>query len=407
MSIKFLSISSLLVCLSSFSFGQSANIKRDTVVTESTDKYRVVTNRFFDNWFLGVSAGGQFLMGDHDKQMQFKDRITPAFNGYIGKWFSPNIGVRAGYTGYKLKGLSHEWDLQHSDGEVYNDVKNDKDLGLLRIQKFQYNHVSGDVMFNLTNILGGYKEKRFYNISPYLGLGWAWVDEAPKTRESSINFGIYNAFRLSDAFNLTLDARGSLLKDDFDGEIGGRKEEGIIAGTIGIAYNFKKRNWDREKVVSITSSYDETELNALRDRVNKLANDNESLRKQLADASNKTVTDVKVEKSVLVAPILVTFPVNKSTISNEARVNLEFFAKAIKAGKSNVVYNIAGYADKGTGTTATNERLSKERAEAIYNVLVREFGVPASQLTTSHFGGVDNMYYDDPRLSRAVIVIGN
>lgn len=69
--------------------------------------------------------------------------------------------------------------------------------------------------------------------------------------------------------------------------------------------------------------------------------------------------------------------------------------------------HISGYADKGTGSPATNERLSKARAEAIYNVLVNEFGVPASQLTTSHYGGVDNMYYDDPRLSRAVIVLGN
>ena len=88
-------------------------------------------------------------------------------------------------------------------------------------------------------------------------------------------------------------------------------------------------------------------------------------------------------------------------------LNLGFFAKVIKVGKSNVVYNISGYADKGTGTPATNERLSKERAEAIYNVLVREFGVPASQLTISNYGGVENMYYNDPRLSRAVIVLGN
>lgn len=109
----------------------------------------------------------------------------------------------------------------------------------------------------------------------------------------------------------------------------------------------------------------------------------------------------------MVVPILVAFPINKSTISNEARVNLGFFAKAIKEGKSNVVYQISGYADKGIGSKAINERLSRESAEAVYNVLVRELGVPASKLMMSHHGGVDNMYYDDPRLSRAVIVLGN
>ena len=399
-----------LMGLSTYSFAQSNTPKRDTLVTELNDKYKVVTNKFFDNWFIGASGGAQIYFGDHDKQMQTKDRLTPALNFYLGKWFSPGIGFRAGYTGYKLKGLTHNnWSSAktHSTGEIYQDVKNKGDLGVLEVQKFDYNHLHGDVLFNMTNIIGGYKENRFYNLSPYFGFGWAWVtSEEPKTSEPTINIGFYNAFRLSSAFNLTLDVRGSLVKDSFDGEIGERKEEGIVAGTLGLAYNIGKRKWDKERIVEILT-YDEAELNALRDRVNKLANDNDALKKQLAEASTPSITDVKIEKSVLVAPILVTFPINKSTVSNEARVNLGFFAKAIKEGKSNVVYNISGYADRGTGTKATNERLSRERAEAIYNVLVREFGVSASQLTISHHGGVDNMYYDDPRLSRAVIVLGN
>ncbi|WP_159634796.1 OmpA family protein [Sphingobacterium composti Ten et al. 2007 non Yoo et al. 2007] len=391
-------------------YGQVNNTKTQTIVNESKDRYKVVTNYYFDNWFLGISGGAQMLIGDHDKQMQFKDRLTPAVNAYLGKWFTPGIGVRVGYNGYKLKGLTHNnWSsaLTHSTGEIYQDVKNSSDLGLLEVQKFDFNHINGDVLFNLTNILSGYREGRFYNISPYVGLGWAWVTSGePKSSEPSINLGVYNSFRLSNAFNLTLDFRGSLVKDDFDGELGGRKEEGIVSGTFGIVYNIRNKAWNKEREIQVIS-YDETELNALRERVNQLANNNEALKKQLEEAASSTITDVKIERNVLLAPILITFPINKSTVSNEARVNLGFFAKAIKEGKSNVVYNISGYADKGTGTPAINERLSRERAEAIYNVLVREFGVPANQLTISNYGGVDNMYYDDPRLSRAVIVLGN
>ena len=407
---KIYSLSLALIGLSTISYAQTSQPKRDTIVTQLNDKYKVVTNKFFDNWFVGASGGAQIYFGDHDKQMQTKDRLTPALNFSLGKWFSPGVGFRGGYTGYKLKGLTHNsWSSAktHSTGEIYQDVKHAGDLGKLEVQKFDYNHLHGDVLFNLTNIIGGYNENRFYNVSPFAGFGWAWVTSGePKTSEPTINIGVYNTFRLSSAFNLTLDLRGSLVKDSWDGEIGERKEEGIVAGTLGLAYNLGKRKWDKERIVEILT-YDEAELNSLRDRVNKLANDNESLKKQIADAADPTITDVKIEKSVLIAPILVTFPINKSTVSNEARVNLGFFAKAIKEGKSNVVYNISGYADKGTGTPATNERLSRERAEAIYNVLVREFGVSPSQLTTTHHGGVNNMYYDDPRLSRAVIVLGN
>lgn len=87
-------------------------------------------------------------------------------------------------------------------------------------------------------------------------------------------------------------------------------------------------------------------------------------------------------------------------------MNLGFFAKAIIEGKSIVVYQISGYSDKGTWSIAINERLGLERAEAVYNVLVREFCVPASQLTMSRHGGVENMYYDDPHLIRALIESG-
>lgn len=151
------------------------------------------------------------------------------------------------------------------------------------------------------------------------------------------------------------------------------------------------------------ASYDE--LNKLKGRVDELLADNDLLRKQLANAKNNEVTDVIVEKNIVVAPILVTFKINKSELSNAARVNLGFLAQAIKDGDSSVVYKETGYADKGTGTPTINDRLSRERADAVYDFLVNEFGVSPSQLEKHYEGGVDNMYYNDPRVSRAVITI--
>ena len=65
--------------------------------------------------------------------------------------------------------------------------------------------------------------------------------------------------------------------------------------------------------------------------------------------------------------------------------------------------NILCYADKGTGSIERNVILSKNRARVVYECLVNEFGVPKKQLRVDHKGGVDNMFYNDPRLSRAVI----
>ncbi|WP_302319142.1 OmpA family protein, partial [uncultured Duncaniella sp.] len=65
---------------------------------------------------------------------------------------------------------------------------------------------------------------------------------------------------------------------------------------------------------------------------------------------------------------------------------------------------IVGYADKATGSAAGNEILSRKRAESVRECLVNEFGVPLSRLDVSWKGGVGNMFYDDPALSRVVII---
>lgn len=256
----------LFVSLASIAFGQS-EARSDTTISINTDKYRVMTNRYFENWFIGFGAGTQILIGDHDRQMQTMDRLTPALVGYVGKWFTPGIGVRVGYMGYKLKGLTHNsWESAktHSTGEIYEDVRTASDLGKLEVQKFNYNHIHGDVLFNLSSIFRGYNPDRFYSISPYLGVGWAWVTTGePRSSEPSVNIGVYNSFRLNPTFNLTLDFRGALMKDGFDGEMGERKEEGIALATVGVLYNFKNRTWNREKEVRITT-YDDRELKMLR-----------------------------------------------------------------------------------------------------------------------------------------------
>ena len=104
---------------------------------------------------------------------------------------------------------------------------------------------------------------------------------------------------------------------------------------------------------------------------------------------------------------LVIFRIGRADLSKEARANLGLLAEAIKASDPNAVYTITGYADAGTGSKKTNERLSKKRAEAVYDCLVNEYGVSESQLKIDYKGGVDNMSYDDPRLSRAVITRAN
>lgn len=358
-------------------------------VEYSTNKYKVETNTFWNNWFISLGAGGQVYFGDHDKQMSLGKRIAPALDVAVGKWFTPGVGLRLMYSGLKIKGATQNG--SHSTGEVYDSSK------WLDKQKFSMYNVHADVLFNLSNLLCGYKETRIWNCSPYVGLGWARVWDAPQAKEVTANIGVLNTFRLCKALDLNVDVRGAFMNDRFDGEEGGRSSEGLLTATVGLTYKFKQRGWNRSKTVT---RYDNAALDAMREKLNQMGAENERLRKALAEGNKEKAQEV-VKK--MASANLVTFQIGKSKLSNEARANLGMMAEAIKTASPDAVYVITGYADSGTGSKAINERLSKERAEAVYDCLTKEFGVNKSQLRIDYKGGVDNMFYDDPRLSRAVI----
>ena len=367
----------------------SKSIKTTTTIVENADKYKVETNRFWSNWFVTAGGGALIFFGDHNMQMKFGDRLSPALDIGFGKWFTPGIGVRFMYSGLTIKGATQNG--SHSTGKVYDASQ------WLDEQKFDFMNIHGDVL----NLLCGYNEKRFWSVTPYVGLGWILTWETPRARNFNASIGLINSFRLSSAFDLNLDVRGTATKDEFDGERGGRKEEGLLSVTVGVTYKFPRRTWGRSTVKTITFS--DEELRLMREQLKAMNDENNRLKNELVETSNK-VTERVVETNILSAPYLVTFQISRYALSNEARVNIGFQAKIMKENK-NAVYTIIGYADKGTGTKEFNQFLSKSRAEAVYNCLVNEFGVPASQLKITYEGGVDNMFYDDPRVSRAVITV--
>ena len=376
-------------------FAQNSNVEEK--VEYSADKYKVETNRFWNNWFISLGAGGQVYFGDHDKQIDLKKRIAPALDVAVGKWFTPGIGVRIMYSGLKSKGATQDVisTPAHSTGE--NVPGKDGPGEHLRYSKYKMGNLHADVMFNVLNLFGGYNENRKWDLSPYAGLGWARVYDSPSAKEVSANLGVLTSWHFCKSLALNLDVRGMFVNDRFDGEDGGRSGEGNLSATLGLSYKFKQRGWDRSKTVY---RYDYGDLEGMRQKLNDMSAENERLKQAIADGDRQRAHN---HARKIAAANLVTFKINKSSLSNEARVNLGMMAEIIKSGEPDAVYVVTGYADAGTGSKKGNERLSKERAESVYNCLVKEFGVSEKQLRIDYKGGVDNMFYNDPRLSRAVI----
>lgn len=403
------------------------------VVTYNDDKYKVETNYFGDNWFITLQGGAQMLFGDHNKQMDFKDRITPAATVAFGKWFTPSIAVRARFTGWELNGVSG-WsdhslknpndnynnyqgfivDAVMRDGHIAGKVNQaaTKRHGAYDLYdtKMQYLNSSVEVLFDLCNLFGGYQEQRVFHLMPYIGVGWGHSFNNPvsleggkmveknKTDEATINGGLIAAFRLSDALWLHLSGDAFYANDRFDGQLGGRWGEGVLQTQLGLTYNIPNRGWNRSHTTIIT--YNEEMLNTLRNRVNELQRANEVLRDELANQPATAVEEAK--ETIIAGPLLVTFVIDKWDLSNKDKVNLGYLAEAMRR-EPDAKFVIAGYADRGTGTSKRNQFLSEQRSKVVIDFLVNEQGISRDRLIRESNGGVENMFYDDPRCSRAVI----
>ena len=394
--IKRMIFAAVALAASGSMLAQTKSTVEEEFVTYQTDKHRVETNKFWSNWFISVGGGAQFMVSDHDRQMDFVDRLSPALDVAFGKWFTPGIGVRFAYSGMNVNGATQLYTGGHSTGEKYDPEHwNGK---WLHKEEFDYAHLHGDVMFNLSNLFCGFKEKRVWNVITYVGLGWGKVLDTPKDDEIGASLGLINKFRLCKALDLQLDVRGTMFNDRFDHEVGSAKKDGIVSATLGLVYKFPKRGWNNVK----TPVYNDALWNEYRGKMENLNDENARLKELLSQANQPK--EVAKETKLVVPDLIVTFRIGKSALTKEDRVNLGFLAKAIKEGDPNASYTITGYADAGTGSKKINEKLSKARAAAVYSCLVNEFGVDKKQIHVRHEGGVENMFYDDPRLSRAAIL---
>ena len=430
-----------LVALGSLSSVYAQN-KEDQRAEDRAKMFRgVVTNKFSSNWEIGAGVGGQIYFGDHDKQMRFIDRLDLNLGVKAGKWFTPGLGVRLGVFGGKISGVSgwtghnNDKDIWYNNGNYQGFVNNAVVENGRAKSGDTYNHapaghyplfettqkyinIHADVLFNLSNMIGGYNQERFYSFIPFASAGFGLsLNKAVNgyyTHEPTLGVGLLNRFRINDALDIDLELRGTYTGDRFDQEFivdytregrgfqaqAGRWGEGMLSASLGINYKIPRRGWDYPQVCP---NNDDVIADLKKSLENQLAlREGDAQRiKELENALNKQGEVTR--ENVTLYPLLVTFHIDRWELRNKDRVNLGFLAEAIKSNP-NLKFKVTGFADAGTGSVKRNIFLAKKRSEVIFDCLVNEFGVPASQLIRDDKGGVENMYYNDPRCSRAVLL---
>ena len=348
------------------------------------------TNRAFDNFFIGVGGGVNVYVGESDAYGSFGKRIAPAVDVYFGKWFTPTIGARLGYSGLSAKGWTKDGAYaKGKDGDLYK-------------EKFGVSYLHGDFMWNFSDAVSGYKETRTWNFIPFVGAGWARsYGNDVYDNEFAVSVGLLNNIRLGNVVDLTLEARHMFVNQRFDYVATGRKAEGMTSVTLGLAFKLNRRGFKR-----VTPPVD---VNPYLAKIKALEGDNKTLadaNKSLAD-ENEMLRNRKPEvvatNTVTASPVVLFFDLNKTTLDKKELANLDFYVNHAMKADNTKVFTLVGSADKATGNAEINRRLSEQRMEYVYNLLVNKYGIPAYRLVKKVEGDTNNRFAD-PELNRAVIV---
>ena len=374
-------------------------------------KSEATPEEFKGQWFISVGAGPQLLIGDDDHKGNFGDRISPALNVSVGKWLMPGLGFRLEYSGLSAKGWGYG-----NGGYIFGDMNDE----YLYKEKFNYMNFHVDALVDLTNMIGGYRENRVYRAIPYAGIGLVHRFDADvhgdKKTFFGINMGYQNKFRLAKNWDFNLEANALLMNDYFDSKVEGINMDALINVTAGFTYKF---NGKKPKAQWAENEVSAAEMEAIRNDLNDQIARNEALEKDMDDqlaaekARNKALADqlaaekdrrkaAEAEAKKPVSPRTIFFNINEAKISPKEKVNIRYVAEQIKANP-NRKFTVTGYADNATGTPEFNQKLTQARAEAVYNMLVDDYGVNKDQLEIIAKGGADNMY-ESNELNRVVIV---
>ena len=349
----------------------------------SADKLRwkgIMNNGFWSNWEISVAGGvnatawngigtDQDATGDLGWQIE----------GGLTKWFNPILGARVQLIGGQLNTsddyLKSNWIMPHADAVI-----------------------------NLSNWIGGYREDRVYYAKVFAGAG---VNFTNVNDEAGSGFagvaGLINTFRVCKQLDINLELKG-ILSAGHDMPRGidvlADKYGQIYSATLGIAYRFNKRNWDKaysqEEVDGYLASIAALEaglaeahrnegklaerLAAQKAATDKALADNEALRAELAK-----------RKTSVVSSTALFFNLNSARLLDRAKSAMQLLAETIAAAPKDQVFTLVGHADDETGSPEYNQKLSEKRAKAVYDYLVEQ-GVNKDQLTWKGVGSSQNIF---------------
>lgn len=343
-------------------------------------------------WYIQLQGGAQYTLGEID----FKDLISPNVQVAIGRQFSPVFGIRlqanawqskAGWNGYTFV-------TKNADGSITEGSRVDT--------KWKWNYVAPglDLTFNLSNLFCGFNPNRIFNFSVFAGggvnIGWKNDDAVAAANNAQANAskigmqyenmeyvwsgtkvrgfgraGIAADFKVSDAVSLGLEVNANTLSDHYNSKKAGNWDWyfNALAGVkINLGKTYSTRTIEAPKVP-------EKVVEKVIERVVEKPCPQPTIAPTRAVAQKK---EDKFRRDVF-------FMINGTQISKKEQEKVKEVADYMKANPNSTV-EVTGYADRGTGNPKINSSLSQRRAQAVSNMLQRNYGIKKDRIKVDFKG---------------------
>lgn len=350
---------------------------------------------FQPHWYVQGQVGMQETLGETSfgKSASFNAQVG------VGYRFNPVLGARLIFNGWTSKG-SIEVDGKRSD--------------------WKWNYVAPTVnaTVDLVNLIGGFNPERPVNAGIFAGIGaniaarngeandvnnalkasvYKDLDAAARpdvlrniwtgTKARFVGqFGVYADYNLTSNLKLGLELQANVLPDGYNSKKAGNADW-YFNGLVGVKYAFGTTftKQKRKKCCAATAE--------------------PKIIEKIVEVPVEKIVVKEVIKEVP-APLTrdVFFKISTIKITKDEMYKVAEVARYMKTNPSTKV-TVTGYADKGTGSMKLNLRLSAQRAEAVANALIKEYGIASDRITVKSMGEVEDQPYPTPAQNRVAICI--
>lgn len=350
--------------------------------------YYEVSN--LDNWYLSAGAGTQTLITEDTGSDAL---FTLAMNVAAGKWITPFVGMRMSAM---AGSLHYDWEVARSQHNA----------------SMRYGAFYFDFMWEMTNSVFGFDERRLLSVVPFVGLGaaygWHHTGTDRDTWAMPVTGGIKFNFRLSHYIDFFVEGRVQAYADAFNNMSRGSQIETAISAIGGITVKFRESRFH-----PYNPAFDRMAIAELNNRTNQLRAELNACKASKKPAQPCPPCPEVPETTVILEPnsctgsitASVSFAINSATVSQREMVNVYNVAQWLKENPDCDV-TITGYADRATGSAEYNMKLSRRRAQAVADALKTKYGISTDRIHIVSEGSSEQPFPAENDWNRIVIFTG-